>query len=124
MEINFSILFSILNCTTKTTINMTYKYKIYQLDPHNPEQLKKMYRDYDYVVKSFGEININDYRTVYEGELKYAAFIDDEGACDALFEKFNLYHPEDFRGHSLSVGDIVDINGKKYYCDSIGWKEL
>lgn len=43
---------------------------------------------------------------------------------DDLFEEFNIHHPEDFRGHSLSVSDIVKINDDYYFCDSYCWKKL
>lgn len=47
---------------------------------------------------------------------------------ESLYEKFNLYHPEDFRGHSLSVSDIVALKQNDvvscHYVDSIGFKEL
>lgn len=42
---------------------------------------------------------------------------------DNIFETFNITHSEDYRGHSLSVSDIVqiiDLNNEEdgyYYCD-------
>ena len=45
-----------------------------------------------------------------------------------LYTKFNIQHPEDFRGHSLSVSDIVALkqNGvvSCHYVDSFGFAEL
>ena len=47
---------------------------------------------------------------------------------EGLYEKFNIDHPSDFRGHSLSVSDIVAlrVNGvvSSHYVDSFGFKEL
>ena len=47
---------------------------------------------------------------------------------ESLYEKFNLQHPADYRGHSLSVSDVVVLheNGRDtaYFCDSIGFKEV
>ena len=47
---------------------------------------------------------------------------------EAIFEKFNLDHPEDFRGHSLSVSDIVVLhqNGQNtaHFVDSFGYTEI
>ena len=44
-----------------------------------------------------------------------------------LYEKFNINHPTDFRGHSLSVSDMValNVNGKLsfHYVDSFGFAE-
>jgi hypothetical protein len=47
---------------------------------------------------------------------------------DAIFEKFNIDQPEDFRGYSLSVSDVIVIKHsdlvKAYYVDAIGFKEI
>ena len=47
---------------------------------------------------------------------------------ESLYEKFNLYLPEDFKGHSLSVSDIVALKQDNkvscYYVDLLGFKEL
>lgn len=32
--------------------------------------------------------------------------------------------PSDFKGHSLSTSDIVELDGKLYYCDSFGWIDI
>ena len=37
---------------------------------------------------------------------------------------FNLNHPEDYKGHSLSVSDLLEVNGKFYYCDAYSWEEI
>lgn len=102
---------------------MTYRYKIYQLDPHDPKQLEKMFRSYDTINQYFGGINIDEYRETYCGILQ-VAIRDEYQLLGKIFEKFNINHPEDFHSHSLSVGDIVEIEDKKYYCDSFGWKKL
>ena len=51
-----------------------------------------------------------------------------EETLDKLYEQFNLHHPADFTGHSLSVSDIVALrqNGAVscHYVDSFGFAEL
>lgn len=46
---------------------------------------------------------------------------------DSIYERFNLQHPADFRGHSLSVSDVIVMhqNGQDqaYYVDSFGFKK-
>ena len=72
------------------------------------------------------EVNIDHYEVVYIAPLPIhtnrSAFL------ESVFEKFNLARPEDFKGHSLSVSDIVAIreNGAVscYYCDSTCFQEL
>ena len=47
---------------------------------------------------------------------------------EELFEEFNLRHPDHFAGHSLSVGDLIQLNlngtSKTYFCDSIGFVDV
>lgn len=72
------------------------------------------------------EVNIDHYEVVYIAPLPIhtnrSIFL------ESVFEKFNLDRPEDFKGHSLSVSDIVAIreNGAVscYYCDSTCFQEL
>lgn len=53
--------------------------------------------------------------------LVYCCDREDDYTQDDAFKEFNARIPSDFRGHSLSVGDIVSIDGKEFFCDSIGW---
>ncbi len=67
---------------------------------------------------------------VYHGDLPKAPDTPDAvmAQLEALYVQFNAAHPEDFRGHSLSVSDIValKVGGvvSCHYVDSIGFKEL
>ncbi|MDL2301017.1 ssDNA-binding domain-containing protein [Lachnospiraceae bacterium OttesenSCG-928-D06] len=60
-------------------------------------------------------------------ELVYAASLGGMGLED-IYTKFNIDHPEDFTGHSLSVSDVVVLhqNGQSssHYVDSIGYQEV
>ena len=67
------------------------------------------------------KIDLKDYEVVYEGELDYPEM---PNALEELFEIFNIRRPEDFKGRSMSVSDIVEVDGENYYCDAAGWKEL
>lgn len=72
------------------------------------------------------EPNIDHYEMVYTAPLP--AYEDLDGMLEELFVRFNIGHPKDFTGHSLSVSDIIVIrqNGQEsaYYVDDIGFKEL
>lgn len=63
-----------------------------------------------------------DYQLVYIGELG------EEDSLDTIFEKFNLDRPVDFKGHSLSVSDIVLLheNGRNmaHFVDRFGFREV
>lgn len=53
---------------------------------------------------------------------------DKDHALNKLYEQFNINHPTDFKGHSLSVSDIValkvDGTVSSHYVDSFGFQEL
>lgn len=72
------------------------------------------------------EVNIDHYEVVYIAPLP--VYTNRSAFLESVFEKFNLDRPEDFKGHSLSVSDIVAIheNGAVscYYCDSTCFQEL
>lgn len=92
------------------------KYKIKQIkDVENCEYALKHY-DWDK-----DKIDLKDYEVVYEGELDYPEMPD---ALEELFDIFNVRCQEDFKGRSMAVSDIVEVDGKNYYCDGVGWKEL
>ncbi len=97
---------------------MNHKYSIHQLsNPLNP----KMFMWLDYVNEKLGGVDFNKYNQTYEGEIEGDDTIQ---ILEKLFEIFNINHPKDFRGHSLSVSDIVILDGVKYYCDSMGWEKI
>lgn len=76
----------------------------------------------DFVKKNKLVVDKNDYESVYRGEIR-------EGeTLDTLYEKFNLYHPDDFTGHSMSVSDVIVIEKEHdktaYYVDSFGFTKV
>lgn len=70
--------------------------------------------------------NIDHYEVVYVGELTKRG--DQTDVLEGLYTKFNIDHPADFKGHSLSVSDIVALQVAGvvscHYVDSIGFAEL
>lgn len=61
-------------------------------------------------------------------ELVYSAPLHDIETLESIYQRFNIDHPEDFTGHSLSVSDIVVLrHGEQetaHYCDSAGFAEV
>ena len=72
------------------------------------------------------EPQIDHYEVVYTAPL--SPYADRNTLLEQAYERFNRDHPSDFRGHSLSVSDIVAIreNGSVtcHYVDPIGFQEL
>ena len=64
------------------------------------------------------------YKKVYERTDTVQDIWVDERYLECLFGEFNTDHPADYTGRSLSVSDVVTINGVAYFCDSFGWKKL
>lgn len=86
--------------------------KIYQIDMEKDTN-GLMFRKWDYAKIMF---DFSIYEKKWEGKIKKEYNLED------VFEMFNLNRPQDFRGHSLSVSDIVYMDGKYFYCDSFGWQ--
>ena len=61
-------------------------------------------------------------------ELVYSAPLADEESLEDIYRRFNIDHPADFTGHSISVSDIVVLrNGDTetaHYCDSFGFTKV
>lgn len=72
------------------------------------------------------EIDNDNYNLVYIGELQNVSSVNN--ALNNLYRDFNCDRPSDFKGHSMSVSDIVAIklNGvvSSHYVDSFGFKEV
>ena len=70
------------------------------------------------------------YNLVYSGALSpaLASCKTPESILEGLYTRFNLNRPDDFRGHSLSVSDVIalNLNGQTecYYTDSFGFYKL
>ena len=80
----------------------------------------------EYLQKKGIEPQYENYELVYTGALtKDGSQLE---KLEDLYRIFNIEHPQDFTGHSLSVSDIVALKQagvvSYHYVDSIGYKEL
>ena len=61
-------------------------------------------------------------------DLIYSAPLTPDMTLERIYERFNIDHPADFKGHSLSVSDVVVLhqNGQDaaHYVDSIGFQAV
>ena len=106
-----------------TAINDTYA--ILQLK-EGEETRPMRFISYEALRRSGNQAEIERYDLVYVAPL--LPYKDQNTMLDSIYEKFNIAHPSDFYGHSLSVSDIVAIrtNGQVscHYVDSIGFVTL
>ncbi len=105
--------------------NPADSFAIYQLRD-NDDTVQLHYMNSEYLEKKGLSVQKENYAAVYAGDLDRGG--DTQDRLNELYETFNIRRPEDFRGHSLSVSDIVALkqNGvvSCHYVDSWGFKEL
>ena len=75
------------------------------------------------------KIRLGNYELKYVAPAAEYGRLDDRGTLlENVFTVFNVSRPEDFRGHSLSVSDIVALKDSEgtiyYYVDDFGFKQL
>lgn len=97
------------------------RYGIYQIIDGSPGR-EYEFMDLNFIERHGYQVKKEDYELIYSDEMHYG------DTLDSLYEKFNIAHPEDYTGHSLSVSDIVVLNEngkvKAYFVDSISFREL
>ena len=74
-------------------------------------------------IKGTKKVNAAAYDRVYDGKM-------DCISLENIYQKFNVDHPADYTGRSLSVSDVVEIRESDtlkpgfYFVDSIGFKKI
>ncbi|MCR5143211.1 MAG: DUF3849 domain-containing protein, partial [Ruminococcus sp.] len=100
-------------------------FEIYQLKT-SAETRDIRFISLDNLVEQGKSPDISTYDKVYEGD--FTEFEQAGGTIgkqlEAVYTKFNMNRPDDFKGHSLSVSDVVVAKEKAYYVDTFGFKEL
>ena len=102
-------------------------YRIYQLKSDEKYHGIR-FEDRATLQKSGIQLGINDYNLVYEGNFNDIDGDSFDDKLNTLYDRFNFEQPEDFKGRSLSVSDVITVkNGKNesaYYVDSIGFTDI
>ena len=97
------------------------QFGIYQLKD-TPEARDIRFMNMDYLESKGISVNRENY------DLVYTAPLEDGTSLEDIYTKFNIDHPADFKGHSLSVSDVVVLhqNGENtsHYVDSFGYREV
>ena len=100
------------------------KYTVLQIPFPETEEEKKIFSKYAYrSLDRIDYVHPEYYEKTYEGNIETNK-TDEIKILEEIFTLLNINHPEDYKGHSLSVSDIVVLNDKKYYCNSYGWDEI
>lgn len=100
-------------------------YAIYQLK-RDPSTAELSFMNSEWLQAHGIEPKYENYELIYTGALTQDGSQIDK--LEDLYRIFNIEHPQDFTGHSLSISDIVALKQagvvSYHYVDSIGYKEL
>ena len=95
-------------------------FSIYQLK-RGDETRDLRFEPYDRLTATGHAVDPANYDLIYSAPLAPGTSLED------IFTRFNIDHPKDFKGHSLSVSDVVVLhqNGQDtaHYVDSIGFRQ-
>ena len=107
--------------TAQTTGQDKDTFSIYQIKGGD-ETRDFRFEPYDRLQAAGNVVDKANYELVYSAELTPGTSLED------IYTRFNIDHPKDFKGHSLSVSDIVVLhqNGENtaHYVNSIGFQNV
>ena len=107
--------------TAQTTGQDKDTFSIYQIKGGD-ETRDFRFEPYDRLQATGNVVDKANYELVYSAPLALGTSLED------IYTRFNIDHPKDFKGHSLSVSDVVVLhqNGQDtaHYVDSFGYKEV
>ena len=93
--------------------------RIWQLKPE--VDIYKKFISLDEAEKQFGTPDPSDYHVVYDGHLG-------TNDLEAIYTRCNTNHPPGYKGHSLSMSDVVELydetSNSFHYCDRFGFSEI
>ncbi len=97
---------------------------IYQIDSRRDKN-KVKFMGHSYLEKLQDTPNVDSsiYNKIYESNDTYYSL-------EEIYEQFNVNHPSDYRGHSLSISDVVEVSDNPeiedgfYYCDTFGFTKI
>ncbi len=108
---------------------MKYTYTFDQLRDYPPENVYRLFADYEEQLKHFGGIDLSLYFTADNGVVEAP---DEPTACELLFRRYNIEPPDGYTGRSMSVSDIVRLwdnstdppTQTTWFCDSFGFTRI
>lgn len=100
------------------------KYKVFQINTdRDAERVKFM--SYGGTMRKAGKINMEIYDEVYRGMIQRPKESPQQ-TLEVIYDVLNRHrdHHPDFKSHFLSVSDVVELDGIRWFCDSVGWKQI
>ena len=98
-------------------------FEIYQI--RRVEETRHIrFESYERLAKAGLKPDFKNYDKMYEADISMLSGKSTGEKLESAFYTFNMERPEDFKGHSLSVSDVVVLDDTAYYVDSVGFKPL
>lgn len=93
--------------------------KVYQIemDENNLESLDRKFTSWGMLEKMGKTFDKSIYKEVYFGLM-------DVEDVEEVYGKLQGIKPDGYKGHSLSVSDLVEMDGHLYFCDSFGFVDV
>jgi hypothetical protein len=111
----------------KMSDKQSIRFYLFQLKDDIEHARDLLFMNSAYLRQQHLAVDGNNYKPVYQGDMNGDGQSTAE-ILESIYERFNLHHPDDFRGHSLSVSDIVvlreDGRDQAYFVDSYGFMEV
>ena len=97
----------------------TKPYQLYQLKSGEGNGVR-VFMGYDYLKQFRLKVEPSRYRKVYQGETHKRTTL------DSIFDRFNRPEemPSDYMARSLSVSDLIVMDGRAWYVDSFGFRDV
>ena len=100
---------------------MSDTYEIWQLKS-GPATARLLFLSSDYLDRKGLAVDFANYEQVYRDRLRTS------DTLDGIYQRFNIHRPEDLRGHSLSVSDLIVVRQPRgtqvFFVDSFGFKDV
>lgn len=90
-----------------------------------PDGHENLFMNYNWTLRH-GGWDLDEYECVWKGEIDVSP---NDSASDTLERIYAMFNgeekPEGYAGRSLSVSDVVEIEGRGvWFCDSIGFRKM
>ena len=92
--------------------------KVLQIDSKKENAHFRMFESLESLQRHKLNFNFNYYKIVYDG------MMDNVENPEDVYKQLQFTKPKGYKGHSLSVSDIVVMDGKFLFCNSFGFVDV
>lgn len=108
---------------TKYDTTMKQNFKVFQIKDSAEKAHFLMFSSLSMVKHLELQVKLGNYELVYSGEVEDAGQ-QNNAVLEDIYMQLQGRKPEGYKGHSLSVSDIVLYKGRYYYVDDFGYEQL